>query len=185
MTQAGQPSPDPVQKPNEYQALLLSVLGDRDPGDVYEQLDAQTAAMVAEAGDRLRTRPTEGEWSVLQLLGHLTDAELMVGSRLRSILGQDQPPLPGYDQDTWVERQRHNDADPADLLALLAALRAANLRLWLGASDQDRARLGIHAERGPESFDLTFRLGAGHGLLHLDQMHRTLETIAATSSPGT
>jgi hypothetical protein len=76
-----------------------------------------------------------------------------------------------------VERQRHNEADPDDLLRLLAALRASNLRLWRGASDQERARLGIHAERGPESFDLTFRLGAGHGLLHLEQMRDTLAAI--------
>ncbi len=181
MTEPGGVSPDPVARPNEYQALLLSVLGDRDPGEVYEQLDAQTAAVVSEAGEGLRTRPAGGEWSVLELLGHLTDAELMIGSRCRSILGQDQPPLPGYDQDTWVERQRHNDADPANLLALLAALRAANLRLWRGASDEERARLGIHAERGPESFDLTFRLGAGHGLLHLDQMQKTLAAIGSRS----
>jgi DinB superfamily len=180
VTQSARPSPDPVQKPNEYQALLLSVLGERDPGEVYEQLDAQTAAMVSEAGDRLRIRPAEGEWSVLELLGHLADAELMVGSRCRSILGQDRPPLPGYDQETWVERQRHNEADPDQLLTLLAALRASNLRLWRGASDQDRARLGIHAERGPESFDLTFRLGAGHGLLHLEQMRDTLAAIRTT-----
>jgi hypothetical protein len=185
MADPGEPTPDPVQRPNEYQALLLSVLGDRDPGEVYEGIDAQTEAVVSEAGDRLRTRPAEGEWSVLELLGHLTDAELMVGSRLRSILAQNEPPLPGYDQDSWVERQRHNEADPDDLLPLLAALRAANLRLWRGASDEDLARLGIHSERGPESFDLTFRLGAGHGLLHLDQMRRTLAAIPPTYSPGT
>jgi hypothetical protein len=179
MTQAGRPSPDPVQKPNEYQALLLSVLGDRDPGEVYEQLDQLTAAQVSEAGDQLRTRPEEGEWSVLELLGHLTDAELMIGSRCRSILAQHEPPLPGYDQDAWVASQRHNEADPEDLLTLLATLRSANLRLWRGASEAERARLGIHAERGPESFDLTFRLGAGHGLLHLGQMRRTLDTIKA------
>lgn len=179
MSESGEPTPDLVAKPNEYQALLLSVLGDRDPGEVYEHLDAQTAATVSKAGDRLRTRPAQGEWSVLELLGHLTDAELMIGSRCRSILGQNQPPLPGYDQDAWVERQRHNEADPNELLSLLAGLRAANLRLWRGASDQERARMGIHTERGPESFDLTFRLGAGHGLLHLDQMRRTLDAIAS------
>jgi hypothetical protein len=168
---------DPVAQPNEYQSLLLSVLADRDPGDVYEELDRLTAAAVEDAGERLRTRPARGEWSVLELLGHLADAELMIGSRLRSILAQHEPPLPGYDQDAWVERQRHNEADPDDLFAVVAALRAANLRLWRGASEEDRARIGIHSERGPESFDLTFRLGAGHGLLHLQQMEQTITAV--------
>jgi hypothetical protein len=35
--------------------------------------------------------------------------------------------------------------------------------------------VGIHEERGPESFDLTFRLIAGHDRNHLRQARRILD----------
>jgi len=37
----------------------------------------------------------------------------------------------------------------------------------------------MHAERGPESYELMFRMLAGHDRFHLDQMRRTLATIRA------
>jgi len=58
-------------------------------------------------------------------------------------------------------------------------LRAANLRLWASSRPEDRARIGIHRERGPESYDLTFRLLAGHDRVHLDQAERALATVRA------
>ncbi len=75
------------------------------------------------------------------------------------------------------ERLNHQEADPEELLSLLAALRGSNLALWSRSSQADRARIGMHAERGPESFDLVFRLVAGHGLYHLAQIRRTLAQV--------
>ena len=42
---------------------------------------------------------------------------------------------------------------------------------------EDRARYGVHAERGPESYELTFRLIAGHDRFHLAQAGRTLAAL--------
>jgi len=64
--------------------------------------------------------------------------------------------------------------DPDELLALFEALRAANLALWSRSSEADRARIGVHEERGPESYELTFRLTAGHDRNHLTQARRAL-----------
>jgi hypothetical protein len=41
--------------------------------------------------------------------------------------------------------------------------------------------VGIHSERGPESYELSFRLLAGHDLFHLGQMRRTLSQVAGSS----
>ena len=124
-------------------------LGDRDPAAVQEATPAEVRRLVADAGADLRPRPNPGEWSVLELVGHIIDAELVVSTRYRFILAQDRPPIQPYDQDLWAMRLRHNDADPDDLLAPFEALRAANLALWRATPAEDRARYGIHAERGP------------------------------------
>jgi hypothetical protein len=135
--------------------------------------------MVAAAGPNLRVRPAPGEWSVLELVGHLLDAELVTAARYRWILAQDNPSLIGYDQDLWVSRLRHQEGEPEEMLSLLEALRRSNLELWSNSTVEERARSGTHEERGPESVDLLFRLLAGHGLFHMAQMKRTLEQVAS------
>jgi hypothetical protein len=167
-------APDPVSEPQAYQTYLLGLLGDDDPAEVQAATPAALPALVREAGDELRDRPAPGEWSVLGCLAHLTDAELVMSTRYRFVLAQDEPPIIGYDQDRWVERLHGDDGSADDLLALFAPLRTANLALWATTSPEDRARIGLHAERGPESLDMAFRMLAGHDRFHLTQARDAL-----------
>ena len=172
-------SPDPVADVAGYQRHLLALLGNDDPADVQERTPDAVRGLIAEAGPRLRRRPAPTEWSPLELLGHLQDAEIAMSGRYRWVLSQDRPSLLGYDQDLWVDRLRHNADEPAELLEVFATLRAANLRLWARSAAEDRARAGMHAERGAESYDLMFRMIAGHDRFHLDQMRETLRQLRA------
>ena len=167
-------SPDPVREARAYQESLLAALGDDDPAVAQAQTPGALRAIVAEAGSLLRTRPEPGEWSVLECVGHIVDGELVVSGRYRWILAHDEPTIVGYDQALWVDRLRHNEDRVEELLGVFDVLRAANLALWARLSATDRARVGMHAERGPESLDLTFRLAAGHDRVHLAQARRAL-----------
>jgi hypothetical protein len=174
-------SPDPVTEAVAYQRLLLKLLGEDDPADAQEATPAKLRAVLEDAGPNLRRKPAPKEWSVVELLGHLVDAEIVMSARFRWTISQDKPPLLGYDQDLWVVRLRHNDDQPEDLLALFSALRAANLQLWRRSSAADRERVAMHAERGPESYELMFRMIAGHDRFHLNQMRETLRQVRAAS----
>lgn len=174
----GPPSPDPVADPSGYQRHLLGLLGHDDPAEVQTSSPAAWRALVEGSGDRLGVRPEAAEWSVLECLGHAFDAEIVASARYRWILAQDEPPLVGYDQALWVDRQRHAEDDPEVLLGTLERLRVANVALWGRTTDEERARVGHHAERGPESLDLTFRLIAGHDRFHLAQARRALDAVA-------
>lgn len=167
-------TPDPVEEAAEYQRFLLAKLGDDDPAEVQAEAPSALRAIVREAADRLRVRPAPSEWSVLEVAGHMLDAEVIASARYRWILSEEQPRLVGYDQELWMERLRHPDEDPEELLASFGALRNANLSLWARATEEDRARLGLHEERGPESYELTFRLIAGHDRNHLAQARDAL-----------
>ena len=175
---------DPVAGATEYRETLLQILGNQDPAEVIATIPDQVQRIIREAGEHLRTRPAEGEWSVIELLGHLVDAELVVAGRYRWILAHDEPPLMAYDQDLWLERLRHGDDDPEEMLALLRALIRSNLRLWARTPESERGRAGMHEERGPETYEVTFRMLAGHGLLHLAQMRRTLDQVAGSITTG-
>ena len=175
-------SPDPVREARAYQQSLLDALGDDDPADAQATTPDRIRRLIADAGPELRTKPAPREWSVLECIGHVTDAETVMSARYRWVLAHDQPDLIGYDQDLWVDGLRHNSDDPADLLAVFEALRVANLALWRRSSTDQRARVGIHRERGPESFDLMFRLLGGHDRVHLDQADRALAAVRAATA---
>ena len=172
---------DPVARPSEYQQMLLGVLGDRDPAEVAAGLPDEAEKLVAQAGEHLRTRPAPSEWSPIEILGHLVDAEIVLAARYRWVLAHDEPPLVPYDQDLWVDRLGHRDEDPQEMLALFRALIRSHVRLWARSSDSNKASVGMHAERGPESYELSFRMLAGHGLFHLAQMRRTISEVALPS----
>ena len=104
-------------------------------------------------------------------------SELIASVRYRRILAEDQPPLVGYDQGLWVSGLAHDRDNPDLLVKLFSALRTSNLDLWQRRPPEDRARVGVHVERGPESYELTFRLVAGHDRVHLGQARRALEQV--------
>ena len=172
-------SADSLAAGRAYQKQLLALLGDDDPARVLEQTEPLVRSVLNDAGSDLRTRPAPAEWSVLELLGHLVDAETVMSGRYRWTVSQDEPPLLGYDQDLWVARLRHNDDQPDELLTVFSALRAANLQLWRRSSAAERQRVAMHAERGPESYELMFRMLAGHDRFHLNQMRDTLHQVRA------
>jgi hypothetical protein len=167
-------TPDPVDEAAEYQRFILAKLGDDDPAEVQAATPDALRALFREAGGRLGDRPAPSEWSVLETAGHMLDAEVVASARYRWILAQDEPRLIGYDQELWMERLRHDADDLDQLLAAFEALRALNLSLWSRSSERERARIGLHEERGPESYELTFRLIAGHDRNHLAQARNAL-----------
>ncbi len=169
---------DPIAQPNEYQQLLLRHLGDDDPAEVQSGTLAEARRLFAAAGPALRTRPEPREWSVFECIAHIADAEIVYSGRYRWILAHDKPDIPGYDQDLWVDTLHAAGEDSVDeLFAVFEPLRAANIALWHRTPVDQRARYGMHSERGPESYELSFKLIAGHDRFHLDQAQRTLEQV--------
>src|ERR1700675_4849394 len=69
-------SPDPVAEGRAYQQLLLGLLGEDDPAEVQQVTEAALRSVLRDAGSALRGRPAPAEWSVVELLGHLVDAEI-------------------------------------------------------------------------------------------------------------
>ena len=161
-----------------YTRALLDVLGPRDPVDVLGELIpwlAQRTSGLDDSGIRRPERP--GKWSVIEVMQHLADSDLVFGFRLRMILTEDKPPLQGYDQDAWSRTLRYREIDRDTALDQLRSLRAANLCVLVHTSASDLDRVGLHSERGPESAGFLLRLMAGHDLVHRRQIDRILTSI--------
>lgn len=163
-----------------YVQALLDVLGDRQPLDVLPQLVPWLEQRLSGISQQDLRRPeAPGKWSVVEVVQHLADSELVFGFRARMILSEDRPPLQGYDQDRWASLFRYREVSLESALAQLGVLRAANLALLRGLGPAELERVGIHSERGPESLGHLMKLMAAHDLVHRRQIERVLGTVGA------
>ena len=169
---------NPDRPSGNYVRDTIELLADQDPLVVLAGTPAWIAARVEGlSGAALRRPEADGRWSLTQVLAHLADAEIAYGWRARIMLTQHHPPLHGFDEAAWMARFDCANSDPAQALQAFTALRIWNMRVWQCATDADLKRMGIHAERGPESFDLLRRLAAGHDLRHRRQIERLLKVV--------
>lgn len=170
---------DSAEERARYAPAILDLLGNREPVDVLRETpESARRAIAGLSVEQLRRPEQPGKWSIVHVLRHLADSEVVWGWRMRLILAQNRPPITGYDQDLWADRLHYGDADAADSLDTLRVLRRDNLQLIERATSEDLARVGVHSERGDESAGYLMRLYAGHDLLHLNQIARIRKAIA-------
>ncbi len=156
-----------------YVKLVLDLLGDRDPLAVQEEQLSVLEKEIAGLDDAVLRRPEKpGKWSILQVIQHLADSELVFRYRMHLVLAQPGAEIFGIDQDLWASGLKYNEADPADTLEFLRVLRKANLKMLRALSDEQMERYGHHNERGAESVRKMMRMTAGHDLLHCNQIKR-------------
>ena len=165
-----------------YVRALLDLLGSRDPIPVLGELLPWIAVRTRGLDDAALRRPEKpGKWSVIEVIQHLADSDLVAGFRTRMVLSEDRPALQGYDQDRWASEFRYRDVSLAQALDQLRGLRTGNLSLWKNLSPAQLERVGLHSERGPESVGHILRLMAGHDLVHRRQIDRILTATGAAA----
>lgn len=168
-----------VSKKPRYVQETIALLGDRDPVEVMTETPRWLKARLGNlAATAWHVPEGEGKWSLLQVIGHLADAEMVFGWRVRLVLTSENAPLTGYDQNAWLERFNYAGADPDVALEAFTAMRRWNLRVWHAATDADLDRMALHNERGPESLELLRGLVAGHDLRHRRQIERLLAMVS-------
>ena len=97
----------------------------------------------------MRHRPAAGEWSAVEVVGHMIDKMQIWTGRVERLLVEERTALPGYDQDSLVREHDYLHADPDVLFEQLrqACERYATLleRIHLSALQRE----GVHEEFGP------------------------------------
>lgn len=162
-----------------YVAETMALLGDSDPLVVLAETPDYILARVEQLDEAQFHLPeAPGKWSLAQVFAHLADTEIAFGWRARLVLTQDNPPIQGFDETIWMIRFDGANADPEQALDTFLTLRDWNMRVWQSASTADLSRMGIHSERGPESFDTLRRMAAGHDLRHRRQVDRIVAGLS-------
>jgi hypothetical protein len=109
--------------------------------------DAATVARIVRttSADRLRAVKF-GDWTALEVIGHVTDTAEVFAGRVRKMIGEDKPRLAPMDQDAVHAQNRNNERDPMELSKRLQAAHGEIVRLLMKTAD--RERLGIHGDWG-------------------------------------
>ncbi len=146
-------------------------LGDRDPlaaiHDSLERIHVLTRDWTA---DRFEKSYAPGKWSARQVLTHLAQTELALGTRARMAISTPAYVAQPFDQDDWIALDaRLGGREAAD--AFLATARM-NLAFFEGLSAAERATPFSHADYGELTVDWVIHQIAGHHINHLLQLER-------------
>jgi DinB superfamily/ChrR Cupin-like domain len=128
----------------------------------------------------LRRPERAGRWSILNVIAHLSDLEVMTNVRIRMILAQDGP-LPGFDQERFVEAVHSHDT-LAVILEQFGALRRMNLLFVDRLSDAELARDGDHPEYGVMTIRQLMNRLQRHQERHLQQIEVAKNALGLRSS---
>jgi DinB superfamily len=161
------------ETPKEYIQRILAQLGGKDPLKVQASTAAKLGRLIQRASSvKLRKRPAAGKWSAGEILAHLADSEIVVGWRMRQILGAPGTPIQAFDQDAWAAAGHYEKRDARKSLEQFRAAREANLALLKSLTREQWKHHGMHAERGVETIEHITCMMAGHDLNHLGQVGR-------------
>jgi uncharacterized damage-inducible protein DinB len=121
---------------------LKTLVSDADKGP------KKLAAAVSGLPDKvLRYKPSPEKWCILEIVGHLTDVELIYSHRLRQMLADKKPVIAPIDQDDWARNLGYMEAAPAELVAQYGLNRHHNLRLLRRISVNDLQKSAYHPEK--------------------------------------
>ena len=161
------------ETPQEYIRRILATLGGQPPLKIQAATPKKLARMIARASAaKLRKRPAPGKWSAGEILAHLADSEIVIGWRMRQILGAPGTPIQAYDQDAWAAAGHYEKRDARKSLEQFRVVREANLALLKSLTAEQWKHHGMHAERGVETIEHITCMIAGHDLNHLGQIER-------------
>ena len=145
--------------PNGVQSLLDSYATGPD------QLRAAVAGLTP---TQLRTPAPPGRWSVLEVVCHLADFEIVYADRMKRILAEDRPTFFSGDPDKFAARLDYAHRDLDEELAVIGSVRRQVTRILHSASPADFERIGIHSEDGPLTLETLLKRIAEHIPHHVE-----------------
>jgi uncharacterized damage-inducible protein DinB len=145
----------------------------RVTGDVLAFIDATHAAVHATLKDvsdeQAGARPAPGEWSIKEVIGHLSDTERIFAYRALRFARNDATPLPGFDQDAYVPAGEFNARALGDVLREFDAVRAATLAFFTTCPTEALLRRGTASSNVMSARAFLFAI-AGHEDHHLESL---------------
>jgi hypothetical protein len=139
-----------------------------------KQLRAGVSGLSAE---EVKLRPIPGKWSTLEVVCHLADFEIVAADRIKLVIAEHEPRLPGRDENQFAAHLAYHDRELKDELGLVDAIREHVAAILRTLKPEDYARRGIHSEAGPLTLEALVKRSTGHITHHLKFVAEKKESI--------
>lgn len=140
--------------------------------DAAEKSPREIAASVSGLSEQvLRYKPAPDKWSIVEILAHLADMEILYAYRMRQMVADDKPVIAPIDQDQWAARLGYLQESAPELLALYGLNRHHNLNLLRRLKPENLDKGAFHPElQRPVTLAEYVQMIGKHGPNHLAQI---------------
>ncbi len=138
----------PQRRPqtDEYHEFYANYINCVPEGELFSLLEQQIAPLRSVLSGRsdedVSTLHTPYTWTIKQVVGHLIDAEKLFGWRAHRFGCGDEAPLPGMNQNPYVDALNYESINIVTLIDELEFARKGNIAFLKRLADGDWDRVG-------------------------------------------
>ena len=141
-------------------------------------------AVSAFSSIQLRIPASPGAWSVLQIVSHIADFELVYADRMKRVVAEEEPTLFGGDPDVFAAKLAYAQRDLREELDVICSVRRQVSRFLKTLQASDFERTGRHTSDGPLSLMVLLQRISGHIPHHLKFIEGKAKTLRVAESNG-
>jgi uncharacterized damage-inducible protein DinB len=132
---------------NEYSKFNSTYINALEDVELFEELEISLHHFIKFVQnipmDKFDYSYAEGKWTIKEIIQHIIDTERIFAYRALRISRNDKTPLPGFDENDYVENTDAKRRSIQDLLSEFSAVRHSNLLMFKSFSDEQLKRIGI------------------------------------------
>jgi hypothetical protein len=136
--------------PKEYAPYFEKYISLVPEGEIVvtlgKQIESTLSLIRGLSADQGDLRYAPGKWSVKEVIGHLIDAERIFAYRALRFARRDATPLPGFDENSFVDNAGFGSRSLADLAKEFEHTRKSNLYLFKSLDADSSLRLGTASD---------------------------------------
>lgn len=129
--------------------------------ELKNQLD-QYAHFISEIPEEKHMfKYADDKWTIKEVVGHNTDTERLKSTAALRIARNDKTPIPGFEENDYVNATDFNSRSMKDLLNEFIAVRKSTIALCQSLSDEELKRIGTASNKSISARAL-FYFHVGH-----------------------
>ena len=140
-------------------------------------IDTVPARLEKIPSGQVERKPDPAQWSPKEELGHLLDSAANNHQRIVRAQLEDQPAMPGYDGDRWVELHAYQARDWRELVGLWKALNRQLLTAARAVPNSAWSRTCTISDSQPLTLKFVFEDHIAHMIHHLEHIGIQLDDL--------